>query len=415
MARQDQGGNDTYSILTLPTQGASTLRISRILAATLLCLQLQACDAIQYQALKAYMAVEKGLSVEEGAEVVETTAQDFTIKALSDDLEFPWGFDFLPDGRLLVTEKPGRLSIFDTTSGERNIITGVPEVFFKGQGGLLDVVVHPEFENNQFIYLSASVKISSELSTTRVFRFRLNNDALTDELLIFEAVPAGKSKNHFGSALLFDNEGFLFVTMGDRKQRHMAQDLATSLGKIHRFNDDGSIPGDNPFINREDALPSIYSFGHRNPQGITIDRSSGNIWNAEHGPQGGDEINLVEAGANYGWPIITYGEEYGGGKIGEGTYKEGLKQPLHYYVPSIGTAGLAYYGEDALPGWKGDIFVAGLRSFSISRISQDKQGETSDERLLENLTLRARNVKTGPDGLLYVLSENGGILQIAPR
>lgn len=390
-------------------------RLLSIFFLALLCLGIQGCDALQYQALKAYMTVEKGLSVEEGAELVESKSQDFVITALSDDLEFPWGFDFLPDQRLLVTEKPGRLRIFDIASGKSEMISGVPEVYFKGQGGLLDVVVHPDFENNQFIYLSAAVEISSELRTTRVFRFRLSNGALTEELLIFEAIPAVASKNHFGSALLFDNDGYLFVTMGDRKQRYLAQDLDSSLGKIHRFNDDGSIPADNPFKDTEDALPSIYSLGHRNPQGITIDRNSGRIWNAEHGPQGGDEVNLVKAGANYGWPVITYGEEYGGGKIGEGTHKAGLEQPVHYYVPSIGTAGLAYYENNALPGWKGDLFVAGLRSFSISRISQQTAGETSDERLLESLTLRARNVKMGPNGLLYILSENGGILQIAPK
>jgi glucose/arabinose dehydrogenase len=381
----------------------------------LLCISLQACDAIQHQALKAYMGIEKGLSVDEGVEIIENPTQRFAIKALTDELEFPWGFDFLPDGRMLVTEKPGRLRVFDLATGESTMIKGVPEVFFKGQGGLLDVVVHPGFKKNGLIYLSAAVEVSSELRTTKVFRFSLTDNQLTEELLIFEATPAVASTNHFGSALLFDNNGYLFITMGDRKQRHMAQDLSTSLGKIHRFKDDGSIPDDNPFMDTPDALPSIYSYGHRNPQGITIDRSTGKIWNAEHGPQGGDEINIVKAGANYGWPVITYGEEYGGGKIGEGTHKEGMEQPIHYYVPSIGAAGIAYYDNEALPGWKGDLFVAGLRSFSISRVSLGANNQMSDERLLESFRLRARNVKTGPYGLLYILSENGGILQIAPR
>ena len=280
-------------------------------------------------------------------------------------------------------------------------------------GGLLDVAVHPAFSSNGWIYLSAAVQVAEDRFTTRVLRYRLTGNKLEDETVIFEAQPALSGSLHFGSALVFDNAGYLFITMGDRRRRHNAQDLSTSLGKVVRLNDDGTVPDDNPFTDNAEALPGIYSYGHRNPQGITIDRATGRIWAVEHGPQGGDEINLLSAGANYGWPIITYGEEYGGGAIGEGTHKDGLEQPLHYYVPSIGTGGIAWYNGKELPGWQDSLFVAGLRSFSVSRVQLDSNKAVSEERLLEDFSFRVRNVKQGPDGLLYVLTENGGLHRIS--
>lgn len=385
-----------------------------IIVSLLFLTTLTGCDAVQYQALKIYMAVKKGLVVEDGSVMVTSEAQAFEITALADNLEFPWGFDFLPDGQLLITEKSGRLRIFDPLSNAHVMIEGVPEVHHKGQGGLLDVAVHPDFARNGWIYLSAAVQIAKEENTTRVLRYRLANNKLSDETLIFEAQPALSGSIHFGSALLFDNDGYLFITMGERKRRHNAQDLSVSLGKVFRLHDDGSVPQDNPFVQTPNALPGIYSYGHRNPQGITIDRATGRIWTAEHGPQGGDEINLLRPGANYGWPIITYGEEYGGGAIGEGTHKEGLQQPVQYYVPSIATGGIAWYDGDALPGWKNSLFVAGLRSFSISRVQLDGDKPVAEERLLEDFSFRVRNVKQGPDGLLYVLTENGGLHRLGP-
>lgn len=383
-----------------------------LLASTCLCLG--ACDFVQSQALKTYMAFEKGLEANEGSDIVASEQQTFAITALIDDLTFPWGLDFLPDGRMLVTERPGKLRIFDTQTRASEMISGVPDVYYKGQGGLLDVVIHPRFTETGWVYLSAAVALDDKLSTTRVLRYRLRDNTLTEETIIFEAEPAGTSNNHFGSAMLFDNAGLLYITVGDRKQRERAQDLGASLGKVLRLHDDGSIPADNPFTDTAGALPAIYTYGHRNPQGITIDRATGRIWTAEHGPQGGDEINLLRPGANYGWPVITYGEEYGGGKIGVGTRRRGMEQPVHYYVPSIATGGLAYYDGAALPGWRGDLFVAGLRAFSVSRVDPDSDSQTSDERLLEGFRFRARNLQQGPDGWLYLLSENGGILQLKP-
>lgn len=377
-------------------------------------LTLVACDAAQYQALKAYMAIKKGLRVDDGAVLVQSSAQDFLVTALLDDLAFPWGMAFLPDGKLLITEKPGKLRIFDPESRQSEMVSGVPTVYYHSQGGLLDVVAHPRFADTGWIYLSASVALDDANRTTRVYRYRLAQGRLSDEKLIFEAKPPGQAGIHFGCALLFDDAGYLYVTMGERGLRDYSQDLSSTLGKVLRFNDDGTIPRDNPFVGVAGADPAIYSYGHRNPQGIAIDRETDRIWVAEHGPQGGDEINLLQPGANYGWPVITYGEEYGGGKIGEGTHKPGMEQPLYYYVPSIATAGLAYYDGKALPGWKNSLFVAGLRSFSLSRVQLEGNAAVSEERLLEAFQFRLRDVVQGPEGYLYLLSENGGLLQLRP-
>ncbi|MEM9255823.1 MAG: PQQ-dependent sugar dehydrogenase [Pseudomonadota bacterium] len=386
---------------------------NRPLLILLLGLSLSACESAQHQALKAYMSVSKGLVVADGVQTVQSEAQDFDIVALTEELDFPWGMAFLPNAEVLITEKPGRLLQFNLRTGTSVQIEGVPTVFHKGQGGLLDVVLHPDFAENQWLYLSMAVPADDGESTTEVHRFRLDGQSLTDSIPIFRAEPAMDSSTHFGCALLFGNDGYLYITMGDRRQRYLAQDLEAYPGKVFRLKDDGGIPADNPFLEIPGALPGIYTYGHRNPQGITIDRSTGRIWTSEHGPQGGDEINELVAGANYGWPVITYGEEYGGGEIGEGTEKTGMEQPLLYYVPSIATAGIAYYDGANLPSWRGDLFVTGLRSFSLSRISFDRRGEARDERLLEGFGFRLRDVAQGPDGNLYLLTENGGLLRLS--
>ncbi len=393
---------------------AATTRRRTIPAFTLglLALLLAGCDRIQSTALGAYMAVNH-YAVEDGVTEVTSQRQTFRFRALRDDLDTPWGFDFLPDGRMLVTERSGQLVMLDAASGERHTVAGVPAVHYKGQGGLLDVLVHPDFAANRQVYLSAAVRLEDGLSTTRVWRFTLDGHTLSDALLVFEATPAGKTNVHYGGALLLA-DGYLHITMGDRRSRHLAQDLTTTLGKTLRFTPDGAIPPDNPFATQADAQPAIYTYGHRNPQGITRDPQSGVIWTAEHGPQGGDEVNVLVPGTNYGWPVITYGEEYGGGKIGEGTAKAGLAQPLHYYVPSIGTAGLAFYDGAALPGWRNNLFVAGLRSFSISRLALRGDAIAEEERLLESFNFRIRNLRQGPDGLLYILTENGALIQVTP-
>ncbi len=393
-------------------------RVCFLLIAVLL---LAGCDRIEFQVLKWYMALTDGLSTEEGVQQVESQQQSFQIQALSNEFEFPWGMEFLPNGRLLITEKPGRLREFNFSTGDIASISGVPEVYFFSQGGLFDVVLHPQFEADHWVYLSYAAQLANGLRTTRVQRFELVDQQLLNAKTIFEAKPAWDTTIHFGGALMFGNDGYLYITMGDRKQRDLAQDLSTHMGKILRYRADGGIPDDNPFVNTAGALPEIFSYGHRNPQGLTIDRNNDEMWAVEHGPQGGDEINTLIAGANYGWPVISHGEEYGGGKIGEGTHKVGMEQAIHYYIPSIATGGVSYYGGSALPGWKNSLFVAGLRSFSVSRIALSNIGQPGEsrtaieeERLLEDMTFRVRALSSGPNELLYMLTENGGLIQISP-
>ncbi|MFK8019818.1 MAG: PQQ-dependent sugar dehydrogenase [Pseudomonadales bacterium] len=345
---------------------------------------------------------------------IETTAQTFQLQVLVKNLETPWGLDFLPEGQLLITEREGRLLRYDPHNDETMEISGLPPIQVYGQGGLLDVAVHPKYAENSYIYLSYTHRTFNRLYTTRLARAKLHGRRLLELEVLFEAEPAFSTVVHYGSALLFDNDGYLRMTMGDRRNRHLAQDLTNDLGKTYRLTDDGKPAPGNPFAGISNFAPEVYSYGHRNPQGMTIDRSSGRIWVAEHGPKGGDEVNLLQMGKNYGWPVITYGEEYRGGAIGEGTHKEGMEQPLHYYVPSIATAAVEYYDGSALPGWRNSLFVAGLRSQSLSRIQLKAGKKVSEERLLEDQKLRIREVRQGPNGYLYLLVEQGMLLQISP-
>ncbi len=345
---------------------------------------------------------------------IDTIAQDFEVHTIMTGLETPWGMDFLPDGRLLITEREGYLTRLDPKTGASAEISGVPEPHVYGQGGLLDVAVHPDFANNNYVYLAYSYRTRDRTYTTRLSRGQLHGNRLSQVEHLFEARPAFTTVIHFGAALLFDNDGYLRMTMGDRHKRHLAQDLTTHLGKTFRLTDEGKPAPGNPFSGVSNLAPEVYSYGHRNPQGIAIDRSTGRIWVSEHGPRGGDEVNLLRAGFNYGWPVITYGEEYRGGKIGEGTEKEGMEQPVHYYVPSIATAGLEYYSGAALPGWRNSLFVAGLKSQSLSRIQLHGDKRVIEERLLEDQGHRIREVRQGPDGYLYLLVESGKVLQITP-
>lgn len=341
-------------------------------------------------------------------------AQSFQVNTLMSNLETPWGLDFLPDGSMLVTEREGRMHRLNPSTGDSTQIGGIPATHVYGQGGLLDVAVHPNFADNRYVYISYSYRTAANDYTTRLSRGRLRNDQLTDIEHLFDAEPAFTTVIHFGSALLFDNDGYIRMTMGDRGKRHEAQKLGSSLGKTYRLTDDGKPAPGNPFEGIPNVADEVYSYGHRNPQGITIDRNSGRIWTAEHGPRGGDEVNLLKMGYNYGWPVITYGEEYRGGKIGEGTAKQGMEQPIHYYVPSIATAAIEYYDGDAFPQWKDSLFVCGLKSQSLSRLQLSGDQVVSEQRLLEDLHYRIREVRQGPDGLLYLLVERGQVVQIAP-
>jgi aldose sugar dehydrogenase len=339
---------------------------------------------------------------------------EILVRTLLEWLQEPWGMDFLPDGRLLLSEKPGVMKLVTPGNWAAIEVSGLPEVANEGQGGLLDVLVHPRFERNQWVYFSYSVAVEDGF-TTRVSRARLQGTELVDLEQIFTARAVYGERRHFGSRLLLD-KGYLYVTVGDRGNRHEAQSLLNHAGKVLRLTEHGAVPADNPFVGQAGALPEIYSYGHRNPQGMARNPSTGEIWVSEHGPQGGDEINILKAGANYGWPVITYGEEYGGGQIGEGTHKPGMEQPLIYYTPSLATGGIAFYTLDTYPGWGKSLLVSSMRMTRINRLELNTDGSLGREtRLLGDLDMRIRDVQVGPDGFVYALADRSRLIRLEPR
>jgi glucose/arabinose dehydrogenase len=343
-------------------------------------------------------------------------AVDVPVKAVTfaEGLEHPWGAAFLPDGRMLVTEKPGRLRIVDRNGRLSEPLEGVPRVFASGQAGLLDVALSPAFARDGLVYLSFSESGDGGAGTA-VARGRLVEQRLDGVQVIWRQVPKVRGSQHFGSRLVFARDGTLFVTTGDRQHRDHVQDLATTIGKVIRLNADGSVPADNPFVKRSGARPEIWSSGHRNAQAAAIDPSTGRLWTVEHGARGGDELNQPEAGRNYGWPVITYGVEYSGGRIGEGTAQQGMEQPAYYWDPVIAPSGMQFYTGDAYPGWKGSVFVGSLTPGGLVRLELDNGRVRKEERSLRELR-RVRDVLQGPDGLLYLLIDapNGRIVRLVP-
>lgn len=323
----------------------------------------------------------------------------------------PWSLAFLPDGRLLVTERAGRLRIVEAAGRLSRPVAGLPPVAAGGQCGLLDVVTDPDFANNGRVYWSFSEPAAAGESGngTAVARGRLDGDTLRDVRVLFSQRPKVASSLHCGGRLVFDRQGHLFLTLGDRfSRKDDAQGLDTHLGKIVRIDTEGRVPADNPFVGRAGALPEIWSLGHRNVQGAALHPHTGELWINEHGPQGGDEINVVEAGRNYGWPLLTFGRNYGSGtRIGEPGPKAGFEQPLKTWVPvSIAPSGMAFLTSDRYPGWKGSLFLGALRGEALVRLSLDRRQVTGEERLLTHLKERIRDVRQGPDGWLYVLTDN---------
>jgi len=350
-------------------------------------------------------------------------------------LQIPWGLAFLPDGRFLVTERPGRLRIV-TAKGELSPpVTGLPEVDYRGQGGLLDVVLDPAFAKNQLIYLSFSEPHPDKSNNTAVARGRLVADATAPRLenmqVIYHQTAFTGSVQHFGSRLVFGRDGTLFVTHGDRsvtEGRMQAQNLNTLIGKIARINTDGSAPKDNPFVGKAGALPEIWSIGHRNAQGATLHPTTGELWAVEHGTRGGDEINIVRRGRDYGWPTIAYGIEYKGGAITGGiTQQTGMEQPVYYWDPVIAPGNMTFYTGSLFPAWRNSLFVCGLASMHLARLTIEGERVTGEERLLTDLQPkpeRCRDVRQGPDGALYVLTEmqkatpenpGGRLFKLMPR
>lgn len=327
------------------------------------------------------------------------------------ELNIPWGFTFLPDDAMLITEKSGELIHFK--NGKKTAITGLPEIYLRGQGGLLDIILHPNYKTNGWIYFSyASSTGEGAGGNTTIARAKLNKMSITDLEVLYKATPNTTKGQHFGSRLVFDTNGYLFFTVGDRGERDQnPQDITKDGGKVYRLNDDGSIPKDNPFVNSPHAKTAIYSYGHRNPQGMTLHPKTKEIWTHEHGPKGGDEINIIKAGKNYGWPIISYGVNYSGTKLTEITEKEGMEQPLHYWDPSIAPSGMAFIDSDKYGDWNGNLLVGSLKFQYLDMCTLKDNKVIKEERLLDGLG-RVRCVEQGPDGYIYVGIENLGIVKL---
>jgi aldose sugar dehydrogenase len=346
-----------------------------------------------------------------GQQVFRSALHDFHVVTFTDGLVQPWSIAFLPGGDALITERPGRLRIVRQGKLLPNAVEGVPQVFNVGQGGLLEVAPHPNFATNRMLYLTYSKPQGEKMSTTALVRGRFENDRLTDVQQLFESVSKGRG--HYGGKIAFDKNGFLFLTLGDRQvppegdlAAHPAQDLTNHHGTIVRLHDDGRVPADNPFVNRAGAKPEIWSYGHRNVQGIAIDQATGDVWATEHGPQGGDELNRIQPGRNYGWPVVGFGVNYTTGKaIHEGTHREGMEQPANIWVPSIGISGLMIYTGDRFPQWRGNIFTAGMAGQQLARLTMKGQNVVNVETMVQGMG-RIRDVRQGLDGFIYLVIED---------
>jgi aldose sugar dehydrogenase len=339
-----------------------------------------------------------------------TKTQKMTIKVdtLYSSFQNPWGMTWLGDGTMLVTEKKGEILIFkdDKYTGQK--VQGLPAVYANGQAGLLDIATHPNFTQNGWIYISFAKPVTGGGATT-IARFKLNGTTASNFEELIVTTPASTSGTHYGSRIVFDNDNFLYFSNGERGSQNNAQDLKNSHGKIHRIRDDGRIPADNPFVTTAGAIPSIWTYGNRNPQGLYFDKAANRLWEVEHGPRGGDELNLLEKGKNYGWPVITYGINYNGTPITDITAKEGMEQPVKYWTPSIATCGMTLVSSDRYPAWKGNILVAALAATHIARVELNGTRATGEEKILQGIG-RVRQVAQSPEGYIYAVTEGTGLL-----
>ncbi|MCA6074923.1 PQQ-dependent sugar dehydrogenase [Fulvivirga sedimenti] len=324
----------------------------------------------------------------------------------------PWGVVWLEDGAMLVTERSGKL--YRIKGGDRNEVEGLPEVYVRGQGGLMDLELHPDYENNGWVYITYSGEQDGDGGNTVLIRVKIDGNRITELQELFRSTPNSTRRQHFGGRIEFDDKGYLFLSLGERGDSKNAQDLSVTSGSIVRLFDDGKIPEDNPFVGETSARPEIWSWGHRNPQGLAWHKSLGVMLETEHGPMGGDELNLIKKGANYGWPEITYGKNYDGTIITEETKREGMEQPLTYWVPSIAPSSLIIVESDRYPEWKGHALVGSLKFGYLERVVLDGLKVVSKEKMLEGIG-RIREVKEGPDGYIYILVEGKGIFRIIPE
>src|SRR5882762_7206763 len=340
----------------------------------------------------------------------------FHVTTIVQGLEHPWSLAFLPDGRMLVTERPGRLRVVAQGKLDPQPIAGLPQVAAGGQGGLFDVVLHPNHQHNQLLYLAYAARGDGGTGT-ELARARLNGRRLEDVQVLFRQSPKGASSIHFGGRIVFDRDGYLYLTLGERGQKERAQRPDDHAGSVIRLHDDGRVPQDNPFVGQPGWKPEKFDLGHRNMQGAALHPQTGMLWTHEHGPQGGDEINIIRPGTNYGWPVITYGANYvTGTRIGEGTTKPGMAQPLYYWVPSIAPSGMAFYTGARFPRWKENLFVGALRDEMLVRLVLDGEKIVKEERLLKGVLGRIRDVRSGPDGYLYLLTDetDGKLVRLEP-
>ena len=351
------------------------------------------------------------ISQENPPEITTPDQSKFNTVTIVDGIDIPWGMDFISENELLVTEKKGVL--YRVSNEKKTEVSGLPEVYQRGQGGLMDVALHPDFKSNKIIYFTTGVHLEGEIGgNTALYCGELNENSLSNLKLLYKGQPNTKKGQHWGSRIVFDDKGHLFFGIGDRGNRDVnPQDLNRDGGKIYRLNLDGSIPEDNPFVNQEGALKAVYSYGHRNPQGMAVHPKTGEIWEHEHGPKGGDEINIVQKGKNYGWPVITFGINYSGTSITDKTSMPGMEQPFYYWVPSIAPSGMAFSSSDVYGDWRGDLFIGSLKFEYLERLVIKKNKVVKREKILDGLG-RVRNVKEGPDGYLYVAVEGKGILKL---
>jgi len=342
------------------------------------------------------------------------TKTNYITEIIVPELDIPWGMAFLPDESILITEKTGKLIHFK--DNVKHIVEGLPEVYVRGQGGLLDIKLHPNYSENGWIYITySSPEGNDEGGNTALIRAKLSNNTLTKTQLLYKAGPNTKKGQHWGSRIAFDNDGYLYFSVGDRGNRDVnPQDITRDCGKIYRLHDDGRIPEDNPFVNTSGAKTAIYSYGHRNPQGMTKNPFTGNIWVNEHGPKGGDEINIIEKGKNFGWPVISYGINYSGTSFTDITEKEGMEQPLFYWVPSIAPSGMAIVSSDKYSDWKNNVLVGSLKFQYLERLILENNNVIKREKLFENIG-RVRNVIQAPDGYIYIAVEGKGVMKIIPE